>query len=108
MTREEIKELKEKRGYSVAKLSKYSGVPEGTIRKIITGESKNPRLATLNALEKVLKGDESKYMGKNYEYDEQSAFPGAMGGEDDPSFFDIMVCEEPAQYMAGNYLEVLL
>ena len=53
MTREEIIELKEKRGYSVAKLSEYSGVPEGTIRKIITGESKNPRLATLNALEKI-------------------------------------------------------
>ena len=102
MTREEIIELKEKRGYSVAKLSEYSGVPEGTIRKIITGESKNPRLATLNALEKVLKGDESRYVGKNYEYDEQSAFPGAMGGGDDPSFFDIMVCEEPVQYMAGN------
>ncbi len=93
MTREEIKELKEKRGYSVAKLSKYSGVPEGTIRKIITGESKNPRLATLNALEKVLKGDESKYMGKNYEYDEQSAFPVGM------------VCEEPTQYVAGNVAE---
>lgn len=90
MTREEIIELKEKRGYSVAKLSEYSGVPEGTIRKIITGESKNPRLATLNALEKVLKGDESKYAGKNYEYDEQSAFPAAM------------VCEESAQYVAGN------
>lgn len=93
MTREEIIELKEKRGYSVAKLSKYSGVPEGTIRKIITGESKNPRLATLNALEKVLKGDESKYMGKNYEYDEQSAFPVGM------------VCEEPTQYVARNVAE---
>ena len=81
MTREEIIELKEKRGYSVAKLSEYSGVPEGTIRKIITGESKKPRLATLNALERVLKGDESKYTGKNYEYMESSGVAQKKQGE---------------------------
>ena len=72
MTREEIIELKEKRGYSVAQLSQYSGVPEGTIRKIITGESKNPRVATLNALEKVLIGDETVFTGKSYKYDSQA------------------------------------
>lgn len=72
MTREEIIELKEKRGYSVAQLSQYSGVPEGTIRKIITGESKNPRVATLNAIEKVLIGDETVFTGKSYKYDSQA------------------------------------
>ena len=69
MTREELIALKENRGYSVAKLSEYSGVPEGTIRKIITGESKHPRTATLNALKKVLFGDQSVYSGKTYKYE---------------------------------------
>ncbi len=88
MTREEIIELKEKRGYSVAQLSQYSGVPEGTIRKIITGESKNPRVATLNALEKVLIGDETVFTGKSYKYDSQASV----------SF----VCEGEAEYNAGS------
>ena len=88
MTREEIIELKEKRGYSVAQLSQYSGVPEGTIRKIITGESKNPRVATMNALEKVLIGDETVFTGKSYKYDSQASV----------SF----VCEGEAEYNAGS------
>lgn len=88
MTREEIIEFKEKRGYSVAQLSQYSGVPEGTIRKIITGESKNPRVATLNALEKVLIGDETVFTGKSYKYDSQASV----------SF----VCESEAEYNAGS------
>ena len=88
MTREELIELKEKRGYSVAKLSEYSGVPIGTIRKIITGESKQPRTATLNALEKVLAGDEAVYSGKSYEYDIQSSVS--------------IVAEEPAEYVFGS------
>ena len=88
MTREEIIELKEKRGYSVAQLSQYSGVPEGTIRKIITGGSKNPRVATMNALEKVLIGDENVYTGKSYQYDSQASV----------SF----VCEGEAEYNAGS------
>ena len=88
MTREEIIELKEKRGYSVAKLSEYSGVPVGTIRKIITGESKNPRAATLNALEKVLEGDEAVYSGKSFEYEEQSSIN--------------IVCEDAGEYIYGS------
>ena len=88
MTREEIIKLKEERGYSVAKLSEYSGVPVGTIRKIITGESKNPRMATLNALEKVLVGDETIYSGKSYEYDTQSVISYAN--------------EDSGEYIAGN------
>lgn len=88
MTREEIIELKEKRGYSVAQLSQYSGVPEGTIRKIITGESKNPRVATLNALEKVLIGDETVFTGKSYKYDSQASVSFA--------------CEGEAEYNAGS------
>ena len=50
----DILRIKEERGYSVAKLSEYSGVPIGTLQKLLRGDSVNPRKATLDALEKVL------------------------------------------------------
>ncbi len=64
----DILRIKEERGYSVAKLSEYSGVPIGTLQKLLRGDSVNPRKATLDALEKVLLGDEKLYPGKAYTY----------------------------------------
>ncbi len=64
----DILRIKEERGYSVAKLSEYSGVPIGTLQKLLRGDSANPRKATLDALEKVLLGDEKLYPGKAYTY----------------------------------------
>lgn len=69
MTLADILRIKEERGYSVAKLSEYSGVPVGTLQKLLRGESKNPRKATLDAIERVLHGDERHYPGKAYEYE---------------------------------------
>lgn len=54
MTIEEMKERKKELGYSMAKLSEYSGVPLGTVQKIFSGETKAPRYETIQALEKVL------------------------------------------------------
>ncbi|MCM1268663.1 MAG: Uma2 family endonuclease [Bacteroidales bacterium] len=75
MTLAEILRIKEERGYSVAKLSEYSGVPIGTLQKLLRGESKNPRRATLDAIEKVLRGDEKVYPGKAYEYEVEGKKP---------------------------------
>ena len=68
MTIREMIHIKEDRGYSFSKLSEYTGIPAVTIQKIFSGKTKNPRKATLNALERVLKGDESLYAGKAYSY----------------------------------------
>ena len=54
MTLEEMKQIKTLRGYSLAQLSEVSGVPLGTLQKIWNGETKHPRFATLQALERVL------------------------------------------------------
>ena len=54
MTLEEMKRIKSLRGYSLAQLSEISGVPLGTLQKIWNGETKHPRFATLQALERVL------------------------------------------------------
>lgn len=78
ITLADILRIKEERGYSVAKLSEYSGVPVGTLQKLLRGDSANPRKATLDALEKVLFGDEKLYPGKAYTYqmDSQPGLPG--------------------------------
>lgn len=69
MTIKEMKNIKETRGYSYAKLSEYTGIPAITIQKIFAGKTKNPRRATLDALERVLGGDESLFIGKALSYE---------------------------------------
>lgn len=56
MTLEEMKRIKQERGYSLAQLSERSGVPLGTVQKIFSGETEHPRYVTLQALEKALAG----------------------------------------------------
>lgn len=72
MTIEEMKRIKEERGYSMAQLSEYSGVPLGTLQKIFSGKTVNPRKSTLDAIKKVLLGEESVYQGKAYTYHMES------------------------------------
>lgn len=88
ITLAEIIRIKEARGYSVAKLSEYSGVPVGTLQKLLKGDSAKPREATLAALEKVLYGEESIYPGKAYQYQTESSQP------------DVLM--QPAAYHAGH------
>ncbi len=90
MTLAEMKRIKEERGYSFRQLSEYSGVPQITLQKIFSGETKNPRKATLQALEKVLTGREDLYAGKAYSYE------NASKSNLSPS----AVCEESAAYAA--------
>lgn len=54
MTVEEMKLIKKQRGISTNKLSELSGVPVGTLQKILNGETKCPRYATIKALEEAL------------------------------------------------------
>lgn len=54
MTLEEMKRIKEEKGFSLAQLSEKSGVPLGTLQKIFTGETARPRYSTRQALEKAL------------------------------------------------------
>ena len=54
MLYEKLNEQKKKMGITTEQLSKLSGVPVGTINKILRGETKAPRYDTLQALEKIL------------------------------------------------------
>lgn len=73
MTREELITIKNERGYSIAQISEYSGVPFGTVQKIFSGETTKPRPATLKAIERVMDGPESVFLGKKFEYSANSS-----------------------------------
>ncbi|MFL0194247.1 helix-turn-helix domain-containing protein [Clostridium sp. WILCCON 0269] len=49
-----INKLKKKKGLTSEQLSKESGVPLGTLNKILNGTTKDPKLETLKALARVL------------------------------------------------------
>lgn len=55
MTIEEMQERKKELGFSYEKLSELSGVPVGTVQKILGGITKTPRYETRMALEAALR-----------------------------------------------------
>lgn len=71
MLQERLRRKKEELGITTSALSALSGVPVGTINKILNGETKSPRYDTLMALEKVLfpeEGRGAEQVGKREEY----------------------------------------
>ena len=49
MTVEEMKQRKKELGYSNEKLSELSGVPLGTVQKVLAGVTRSPRYETLKS-----------------------------------------------------------
>ena len=58
MNSETLNKRKRELGLTTEQLSQLSGVPVGTINKILNGETRSPRYYTLQALGKVLFGEE--------------------------------------------------
>lgn len=61
MTIKEMNKRRKELGYSYEKLAELSGVPMGTVQKVLGGITKSPRYETLNALERVLKPFDDEY-----------------------------------------------
>lgn len=55
-----LKDRKKKMGWTTEELSARSGVPVGTINKILNGETKSPRYDTMDALAAAFKKEEEK------------------------------------------------
>ena len=55
MTIKEMQELRRQLGYSYEMVAKLSGVPLGTVQKVLLGITKCPRYDTLSALEDVFR-----------------------------------------------------
>lgn len=119
MTRDELIRNKENYGYSTAQLSELSGVPIGTLTKILSGQTKNPRIDTMQALEDFFKS-KAVHSGDLHHYKSLSAHGRSLSektaGSDHPvsprsydaSFAPMMVAERTVQYGApikkqGNY-----
>lgn len=118
MTIEEMKSIKDSRGYSFVQLSDYTGVPVITLQRIFAGTTKNPRKATLDAIEKVLKGDESVYSGRAYSYEKNSSVKCSEKDERSHVFLEnerssmqsdnnrgSMLCEDEPVYGSTNRSE---
>ena len=58
MLYEELNKRKKELGLTTEQLSQLSGVPTGTINKILSGETRSPRYDTIRALEAVLFAEE--------------------------------------------------
>ncbi len=54
MTIDEMNRIKNEMGYSVRKLAQLSGVPFGTVQKVLSGKTKNPRYETIQKLSQAL------------------------------------------------------
>ncbi len=62
MNLDQMKTYKRMLGYSNETISRISGVPVATVRKVMSGTTKNPRQKTVEALEKALsKSTEDSY-----------------------------------------------
>lgn len=96
---ERLRRRKEELGMTTEALSRLSGVPVGTINKILSGETKSPRYNTLAALEKVLfpEGGSTVYDGP-----EASGREGAFCYAVDAPQEESMVAEAAAVYQAGR------
>lgn len=79
MTLEEMKQIKQERGFTLAQLSEYSGVPLGTLQKIFSGETAHPRYATRQALEQALLQRYTEYSlaDKGHKVEESTAYEAA-------------------------------
>lgn len=74
MTTDEIKRKKKALGLSAEQLSERSGVPLGTLQKILSGETRSPRYETLKALEQALTSAKTiSYDNSAYEMSDSSA-----------------------------------
>ena len=51
---EKLARLKARRGMTTDALSLKSGIPKGTINKVLNGETRNPTISTLKALAEAL------------------------------------------------------
>ena len=103
MTIEEMKRVKEERGYSFDVLSAYSGVPRATLVRVFDGTTARPRKATLDAIERVLGGDEHQFPGKKYHFGLSENYPD-YNVLFDPKLTPVFrVAEEAANYAPEDH-----
>ena len=87
MTIEEMRKKKQELGYSVADLSEETGIPVGTLTKIFSGQTQQPRRSTIQTLERFFAEKDPWHGWVNPEYRTQTELSAAN-----------MVCEAAISY----------
>ncbi len=59
MTIEEMRERKRELGYSYEQIAERTGIPLGTVQKVLGGITRSPRYETLRALEKIFEEEKA-------------------------------------------------
>lgn len=68
MYRDILREKKERARWTTEELSNRSGVPVGTINKILSGETVSPRYDTMEALNRAFREEEALMLGESAPY----------------------------------------
>ena len=119
MTIAEMIERKNELGYSYEKIAELSGVPLGTVQKVLGGITKTPRYDTVHALSKVLQPEPAwkvseplavygdKHQGR-YTIDDYFALPDDKRAElIDGIFYDMSTPTIIHQLVVGEIFAVL-
>ena len=69
MYRDILREKKERANWTTEELSRRSGVPMGTINKILSGETSSPRYDTMEALDSAFREEEALMMRESLPYE---------------------------------------
>lgn len=101
MNLSQMKYYKQMYGYSYDQLSLLSGIPKGTIQKIFTGETKNPRFETLKALENVLKPEDVGTVA-----DAQTAYTVKRDGDYTLDDYYALPDEKRVELIDGTFFEM--
>ena len=92
MTINEIKEKKRELGYSIKQLAELSGIPVGTLQKVLSGATAAPRRETVVKLERALKKETPAF-----ELQEEAAQYGGL-------MYGAIPEKEPGSYTLEDYL----
>lgn len=97
-----LRKLMAESGITQYKLSSLSGVPQPTIQRILSGESKNPKADTLGKLSRVLQPNTSNSPALNIDlnFTEGPYIPGQEGAASNvpPEFSALLSKASPRSY----------
>ncbi len=100
--REDLAAWKEESGLTIAQIAEKSGVPQGTLGKIFSGRTENPRKATLDAIQKVLMDAVFRSEGKAAKYADRAVDAG-KGKIAEPQAVYGTAGKKPGEYTVADY-----
>lgn len=83
---EEMRVRKTQLHYTYARIAELSGLPIGTVQKVMTGATASPRAATIQALQKVFEPGQERRISDRLSHPAGSEYPQGMLAEPAPRY----------------------